>query len=137
MKQIMQLCPLYVDYLNKTMQFTYMMESDPGRLLLVDIQMKEPEEISTKKELLNINKRVTTIDGFSRPYAFYSPSYPDGPIPGNVDSRRTLYWNPNVVTDSTGTANVEFYNNGISDRFRISAAGITASGVPYVLDQNW
>ena len=62
---------------------------------------------------------------------------PDGPIPGNVDSRRTLYWNPNVVTDSTGTANVEFYNNGISDRFRISAAGITASGVPYVLDQNW
>ena len=137
MKQIMQLCPLYVDYLNKTMQFTYMMESDPGRLLLVDIQMKEPHEISTRDELFNINKRVTTVDGYSRPYAFYSPSYPDGPIPGNVDSRRTLYWNPNVVTDSTGTANVEFYNNGISDRFRISAAGITASGVPYVLDYNW
>ena len=114
-----------------------MLEQDDERYLLVDIQMKEPEEISTKKELLNINKRVTTIECYSRPYAFYSPSYPDGPIPGDVDSRRTLYWNPNVVTDSTGTANVEFYNNGISDRFRISAAGITASGIPYILDQNW
>jgi hypothetical protein len=54
-----------------------------------------------------------------------------------VDYRRTLYWNPNVVTDSTGTAQVEFYNNSYSTKFNISGAGITASGIPYILNQNW
>ena len=107
------------------------------RLLLVDIQVKEPGELKTRSEIFNINKRITTVDGYSRPYAFYSPQYPDGPIVGDVDYRRTLYWNPNVITDSTGTAQVEFYNNSYSTRFNISGAGITASGVPYILNQNW
>lgn len=107
------------------------------RLLLVDVQVKELGELSTRDKIFNINKRITTVDGYSRPYAFYSPQYPNGPIPGDVDYRRTLYWNPNVVTDSTGTARVEFYNNSYSTRFNISGAGITASGVPYILNQNW
>jgi hypothetical protein len=32
---------------------------------------------------------------------------------------------------------VEFYNNSFTRRFTINAAGITASGIPYVLNQNW
>ena len=107
------------------------------RMILVDVQVKAPRELTTRKENFNINKRLTTVDGYSRPYAFYSPEYPNGPIPGDVDYRRTLYWNPNVVTDSTGTAQVEFYNNSYSTRFNISGAGITASGIPYILNQNW
>ena len=114
----------YIDFMNK-------------RLILVDIQIKEPGELKTRNELFNINKRITTVDGYSRPYAFYSPSYPDGPIPGDVDYRRTLYWNPNVVTDSEGNAQVEFYNNSVTSHFNISAAGITASGIPYILNENW
>ena len=133
---IMMQCPLYTDYLNHTIQIV-----NPGdlmsRCLLVDIHMKEPGEISTRDEIFNINKRVTTVDGYSRPSAFYAPEYPEGPIPGDVDYRRTLYWNPNVVTDSQGNAQVEFYNNSITDHFNISAAGITASGIPYILNQNW
>jgi len=134
---ILAQCPLYMDYMDRTIQMVNPTQAISERYLLVDIQMKEPADISSRDEIFNINKRVTTIDGYSRPFAFYSPSYPDGPIPGDVDYRRTLYWNPNVVTDSTGTATVEFYNNSITDHFRISAAGITASGVPYVLDYNW
>ncbi len=130
-------CPLYQDYMNKTMQNIDFDTALSTRMILVDIQVKEPTELSTRKERFNINKRLTTVDGYSRPYAFYSPEYPDGPIPGDVDYRRTLYWNPNVVTDSTGTAQVEFYNNSYSTRFNISGAGITASGIPYILNQNW
>ena len=133
---VLMQCPLYTDYLNKAIKIL-----NPAafleRLLLVDVHMKEPGEISTRDEIFNINKRVTTVEGYSRPSAFYSPEYPEGPISGDVDYRRTLYWNPNVVTDSQGNAQVEFYNNSITDHFNISAAGITASGVPYVLDQNW
>ena len=41
--------------------------------------------------------------------------------------------------DDTNVANdvAEFYNNSYSTRFNISGAGITASGVPYILNQNW
>ena len=107
------------------------------RYLLVDILVKERKELGKKDDLFNINKRVTTVDGYSRPYQFYAPEYPDGPIFGDVDYRRTLYWNPNVITDSIGQASVEFYNNSITKHFNVSAAGITPSGIPYILDEDW
>ena len=107
------------------------------RYLLIDILVKERKDLGKKGDIYNINKRITTIDGYSIPYVFYSPEYPEGPIPGDVDYRRTIYWNPNVVTDSTGSAQVEFYNNSYSTRFNITGAGITASDIPYILNQNW
>ena len=146
MSDIIKLCPLfyaspqYQDTINNLIDkegLLGIVKYMNRRNLLVDIQIKEPGELSSRDKIFNINKRITTVDGYSRPFAFYSPSYPDGPIPGDVDYRRTLYWNPNVVTDSTGTAQVEFYNNSHSTRFNINAAGITASGVPYILNQNW
>ena len=107
------------------------------RYTLVDIQIKEDKELLFYDEIVNLGRRSTTVKGFTKPVEFYSPQYPDGPIEGNVDSRRTLYWNPNVITDEDGRARVEFYNNSFSRMFTISAAGITASGVPYILNQNW
>ena len=107
------------------------------RVYMVDILIKEPHELSTKKELYNINRRTTTVDGYSRQYEFYAPEYPDGPVLGDVDYRRTLYWNPNVITDDEGKAKVEFYNNSITRHFDISAAGMTASGIPYILDEKF
>jgi hypothetical protein len=130
-------CPLYIDYMNKTMQDLTGSETLYQRFLLVDILIKEERELSTKDEIYKINKRKTTVDGYSRPYSFYSPEYPNGPVIGDVDFRRTLYWNPNVITDSIGQAKVEFYNSSITSHFNISAAGITSGGTPYILDSNF
>ena len=105
--------------------------------MLIDILVKERNELGKKDELYNINKRITTFDGYSVPYSFYSPEYPDGPVLGDVDSRRTLYWNPNVITNADGRARVEFYNNSYSQHYTISGAGITPSGIPYILKQDW
>ena len=127
-------CPLYQDYLNKTMQDLTGSETLYQRMLLVDVLVKEGRELSTKDEIYKINKRITTVDGYSRPYEFYSPDYPNGPVIGEVDYRRTLYWNPNVITDSIGQAEVEFYNSSITRHFNVEAAGITSSGVPYTLE---
>lgn len=127
-------CPLYQDYLAKTTQDLTGSEILFQRMLLVDILVKEGRELSTRDELFNINKRITTVDGYSRPYSFYSPEYPNGPVLGDVDYRRTLYWNPNVITDEEGKAQVEFYNSSITRHFNVEAAGITSSGVPYILD---
>ena len=134
---IVKHCPLYQKHLNKVLENIDLETAISMRMFLVDVQIKEPRELNTRKEVFNINKRLTTVQGFSRSYEFYSPQYPEGPVLGDVDYRRTLYWNPNVVTDSTGTAQVEFYNNSYSTNFNISGAGITASGVPYILNQNW
>jgi hypothetical protein len=104
---------------------------------LVDVLIKEDRELLFYWEMRNLSRRTTTVKGFTRPVQFYSPQYPEGPIEGSPDYRRTLYWNPNVITDEDGHARVEFYNNSFTRKFTIKAAGITASGVPYVLDQNW
>ena len=131
---ILTQCPLYQQYLTKTMVDLTGSETLYQRMLLVDILVKEGRELSTRDEIYKINKRITTVDGYSRPYSFYSPEYPNGPVLGDVDFRRTLYWNPNVITDSIGNAQVEFYNSSITKHFNIEAAGITSSGVPYILD---
>lgn len=44
--------------------------------------------------------------------------------------RRTIYWNPEVKTDSTGYTTVSFRNNGYSRRLVISVEGLTNQGVP-------
>ena len=74
-------------------------------------------------------QRQTTFRGYTSGTEFYAPEYPDGPIKGDVDYRRTLYWNPALTTDANGRVEVLFYNNGYSKQFHISAEGITPQGI--------
>ena len=139
LSQISELTPLLNEFHNKRMDTWYFeqMTTDWNRYILVDILVKEDYQLLSEKEIRNLSRRETTVQGFSEPVQFFSPQYPDGPVYGDVDFRRTLYWNPNVITDENGHARVEFYNNGTSKQFRIRGAGLTASGTPYVLDMNW
>jgi hypothetical protein len=130
------LAPFYIDYLRRTVTNVEGSPEEYDRVIMVDVQIKEEHQISTREELYKIDRRVTTVDGWSTPYSFYAPSYPDGPVLGDVDYRRTLYWNPNVITDSIGHAEVEFYNNSITEHINISAAGMTSSGLPYIYNQD-
>jgi hypothetical protein len=70
------------------------------------------------------------FQGFSTPAEFYQPDYEWEPEPENTDYRRTVYWNPQVTTDSEGRAHIEFYNNGFSKKLAVSAEGITSNGQP-------
>jgi len=71
--------------------------------------------------------------GFVREREFYSPSYPDSVSKHKgVDHRVTLYWNPTVNLDSTGSASLSFYNSDIAEALRIEFAGISSEGVPAV-----
>ena len=73
-------------------------------------------------------QRQTLFRGYSETPTFYAPEYPEGPIKGDVDYRRTLYWNPSLTTDDEGSAMVLFYNNSYSKQLEISAEGITPQG---------
>ncbi len=76
--------------------------------------------------------RITTLHGYSVPQEYYHIDYSRGGLPAEGDFRRTVYWNPNVSTDSNGKATVRFYNNGQNSRLRISAETLSPSGIPGV-----
>ena len=135
LREAWNLSPLYLS--NTKARFTIsdeLMVADYQRVKLIEIVLKEDYQRPLRSEIMRLETRKTTVEGFSPSYSFYSPEYPDGPVRGDVDYRRTLYWNPNVITDAAGHASVEFYNNSYSTHFNVSGAGITASGTPYVLD---
>lgn len=73
--------------------------------------------------------RHIVFQGFNEPEAFYQPDYSRRrPEDRPADYRRTLYWNPNAVTDERGRFVANFYNNGKETRIRMSAAGVTSDG---------
>lgn len=68
--------------------------------------------------------RRITLEGYqTKPIEFHSLDY-DKEDTSRPDYRRTLYWNPDASTDSTGTATFRFYNNGKVTRPRASIAVI-------------
>ena len=68
------------------------------------------------------------VDGITVPATFYQPDYSNRQPGAPADYRRTLYWNPNARTDSSGRLSVTFYNNSRPTRIRVSAAGLTSDG---------
>ena len=73
--------------------------------------------------------RHIMFQGFNQAAQFYQPDYSNRE-PGSVpaDYRRTLYWNPNAVSDENGRFTASFYNNAKETRLHMSAAGITSDG---------
>lgn len=136
---ILTLAPLFTEGLDHhvSVGFKQEAETDITNYYLIDMQVKDYENLTSRKDLMEIGKRISTVTGYSSPYQFYSPAYPDGPIPGDVDYRRTIYWDPNVITDADGHATVSFYNSSITSDFNVSGAGITAGGQPYILESGF
>jgi hypothetical protein len=50
----------------------------------------------------------------------------EGPIP---DYRNTLYWDPDITTDETGRATVEFYTSDEISEYVLMIRGVTAEGL--------
>lgn len=73
--------------------------------------------------------RRTMIEGYSVPAEFYHPDY--SKMPEEEDYRRTLYWNPYVLTDEHGKVSIEFYNNSTCRKMKVSAQGIGYDGTVY------
>lgn len=73
--------------------------------------------------------RWINIHGYSLCTDFYSPDYRQHDIPTPTDHRRTLYWNPSLVTDTDGKAQIIFYSGSRPDeRLLINAQGIAVNG---------
>ncbi|MCR5140726.1 MAG: pollen Ole e 1 allergen/extensin family protein [Bacteroidaceae bacterium] len=101
----------------------------PAGLYIVEIELNPSHK---RRTYVDKNARSTSFSGYTPVVEFYAPTYPNGPIQGDKDYRRTIYWNPAVTTDADGHASVSFYNNGYSRALTISAEGLTSDGVPIV-----
>ena len=96
-------------------------------LYVVDIELNPARK---RRTYVDKNARATSFKGYDNPVEFYAPTYPNGPVQGDKDYRRTIYWNPEVKTNADGVASVSFYNNGYSRSLTVSAEGLTADGIP-------
>ena len=101
----------------------------PAGLYIVEIEMNPARR---RRTYVDKNARSTSFEGYTPVVEFYAPTYPNGPIQGDKDYRRTIYWNPEVTTDADGYASVSFFNNGYSRALTISAEGLTKDGVPII-----
>jgi hypothetical protein len=71
----------------------------------------------------------TRIIGYSLSRKFYSPKY-ESPeqLEKTDDYRNTIYWNPVLRTDSTGFAQVSFYNSNEIGDIQVVVEGVTSDG---------
>jgi len=72
--------------------------------------------------------RHILLRGINLAEEFYQPDYSARQPEEPTDHRRTLYWNPNAVSDSEGRFTATFYNNSKETRITMSAAGVTLDG---------
>jgi hypothetical protein len=71
----------------------------------------------------------TVIAGYSPVKEFYSPDYSNQNAFDSSDFRKTLYWNPFVITDKTHRRIfLNFYNNDLTKRMRIIIEGCNEEG---------
>jgi len=100
------------------------------------INMKKAPEgqkisLSDLKALIGSKNEVTiTPKGYAIKRSFYLPRYsgPRGSQTNQVDTRSTIYWNPNIVTDATGAASVEYFNADGVGTYRVIVEGIDKDG---------
>lgn len=91
--------------------------------------------INTKKGLiernrLNKNMQIVVPVGYQQTVSFYSPIYETKADNDKVtmDSRTTIYWNPNVQFDASGTAKLSFYAADYLTHYGIVLEGCSSDG---------
>lgn len=78
----------------------------------------------------NNGMKVAVLEGYQLVKEFYSPDYGnDITDKEKVDSRTTLFWNPQLITNGQHNKQTfSFYNNDISKSFRVIIEGVASDG---------
>ena len=94
--------------------------------LLLYIQKKKDGNEEKPAEKLE----YFTYNGYSVTREFFKPDYAEQTqAAGFPDNRTTLYWDPNVYTDSeTKSVKVRFFNNDFSKKLKVVVEGFDVRG---------
>lgn len=106
-----------------------------SRYFIKDMVLEGIIDIITKKGRLEVPEFDRPVfrqefESIQTPASFNHPDYSsstqkESRIP---DFRNTLYWNPNINTDTDGTASVEFYTSDEPGTYNIRVEGFTSQG---------
>lgn len=81
------------------------------------------------KEHGTYKKKGISQNGFYISRDFYSPKYTkDEEVLVRNDFRSTVYWNPEIIVDRKGKAEVEFYTTDALTTFRATIEGLVSDG---------
>ncbi len=113
---------------------TMLRYADPIKYNLFNIDQKYGcavliETFPERRSPVSRGTRYQTIEGYTVPDEFYNID--NDALLENPDLRRTLYWNPAVITDSEGKVGIDFFNNSSCRNIRISIEGIDSNGTIY------
>ena len=101
--------------------------------IVVNLKKVETQKISLQdlKALMPHQYEVTySPKGYAALRTFYLPRYsgPRASQTNKVDTRTTIYWNPNIETDKDGNAAFEFFNADGTGTYRAIIEGIDKDG---------
>lgn len=95
---------------------------------VISIITKKGDFVPDAKTEFNV-KRTYPL-GYQQPIEFYSPKYEhrEEKESAEPDLRTTIYWNPTILTDESGKANINFYTADYNSSYTYIIEGITADG---------
>jgi hypothetical protein len=105
----------------------YGVDGGEGVLVLTSRQGGQREEVTTSQ----MSPGIFPINphGLYKAREFYSPAYNTTQGMAKLpDNRTTIFWSPDVITDSSGNAFVNFYNADGAGTYRVEVQGIDATG---------
>ncbi len=105
------------------------MGTDAG--LLNSIPVPDIARITASTNVLDIQRYSVNSIGIIEIFTKKSPDFvKNEEAKAKAKSKtNTLFWGPDIMTDSSGKASVSFFNNENSTEVLISVAGMTANGV--------
>jgi hypothetical protein len=103
----------------------YGLSASNGALIITLKHGADPVDVSK----ISVDGLITyNFKGFYKAREFYSPQYNSTSTAHVSDSRKTVYWNPNIITDKDGKASFEYFNAGSPGVYRVVIEGIDAEG---------
>ncbi len=83
---------------------------------------------------IGLNKNVIGLDlGYYRARQFYAPDYSvERPEHIKPDRRDLIHWEPMILTDENGEAQITFFNADLPTNVQINLEGIWEGGIPIV-----
>jgi len=109
-------------------------------LFIKFLQKTNPKDLPTlaissrqsiyQNNIINNKTGFAIITGYTPAREFYSPQYTENSSEIQAtDYRSTIYWNPRVVADKNNRKiKLVFYNNDITNKFRIVVEGMNKEG---------
>jgi hypothetical protein len=97
-----------------------------GALVITTRRASDPKYVTSQTPAGLI---TYPFQGYHKARVFYSPKY-DHPKTENdlPDTRTTIYWSPNIITDKDGKASFEYYNADTKGTYRVVVEGIDENG---------